>query len=172
MLARSILRRRATPLEPSPSALSPATSSALMDRKVTYASSATFSSSANPLSSSREQGCLSSFKIRMLGKPEAIMVRMRSSASVPNRFRCGLEARFELAQLNRLDETNAGMGSVYRSQHDSCRCSRTEPPHTSTTSNSGGVAGGAQTCGPILAPPRSAPTPAAAYGTIRPSSRP
>ena len=38
------------------------------------------------------------------------MVRMRSSASVPNRFRRGLEARFELAQLNRLDEDQCGHG--------------------------------------------------------------
>ena len=48
----------------------------------THASSASFSSSANPLNSSREQGRPHSFQIRMFRKPEAIMVRTQSSASV------------------------------------------------------------------------------------------
>jgi hypothetical protein len=50
-------------------------------RKGTHASSASFSSSANPFEFV-EQGRPPSFQIRMFRKPEAIMVRTQSSASV------------------------------------------------------------------------------------------
>jgi hypothetical protein len=49
---------------------------------------------------------------------------------------------------------------------------RNRRSRTSTTSNSVNVAGDARTCGPIPAPRRSAPNPAEALRTIRPSSRP
>ena len=62
-------------------------------------------------------------------------------------------------------KTNAGMGSLYRSQHE-------EPLRTSTTSNWANVVAGDRTSRPIPAPRHAAPTPAVTSKTIRPSSQP
>ena len=55
-------------------------------------------------------------------------------------------------------KTNAGMGSLYRSQHELLPSSRKGPRPTSTTSNRADAGAGARTCGPIPAPRRSALT--------------
>ena len=70
-------------------------------------------------------------------------------------------------------KTNAGMGSLYRSQHELLPLfKKGSARDTSTTSSSASAAAGARTSGPIRARPRSARTPAAASRTTRPSSRP
>ena len=69
-------------------------------------------------------------------------------------------------------KTNAGMGSLYRSQHELLPLFKKGSARTSTMSNWANAVAGARTSGPILAPRRSAPMPAADSKTIRPSSPP
>ena len=65
-------------------------------------------------------------------------------------------------------KTNAGMGSLYRSQHELLPLfKRGSAPHVNNV-ELGKAAAGARTSGPIRAPPRSAPTPAGACRTTRP----
>ena len=52
------------------------------------------------------------------------------------------------------EKTNAGMGSLYRSQHELLPLFKKGERRTSTMSNSASAAAGARTSGPTPAPPR------------------
>jgi len=68
-------------------------------------------------------------------------------------------------------KTNAGMGSLYRSQHELLPLFRKgSGPHV-TTSSSAGPGAGAQMCGPILVPPAWAAMRGGVFRTIQRSSR-
>ena len=70
-------------------------------------------------------------------------------------------------------KTNAGMGSLYRSQHELLPLFKSgSAPPTSIMSSSANAAAGARTSGLIPAPHRWVQTPVAASRTTRPSSRP
>jgi hypothetical protein len=69
-------------------------------------------------------------------------------------------------------KTNAGMGSLYRSQHELLPLFKKGlAPHVNNV-ELGKHGRWRSMSGPILVPPHSAPTPAAVSRTIQPSSRP
>jgi hypothetical protein len=73
-------------------------------------------------------------------------------------------SKLGLVSLNLIvwTKTNAGMGSLYRSQHELLPLFKKGTGSMSTTLNWANAAAGVRTYGPILAPPHSAPTPVAA----------
>ena len=64
-------------------------------------------------------------------------------------------------------KANAGMGSLYRSQHELLPLFKKARPRTSTTLSSERAVGGAPICGPIRAPPAWDRMPAKVYAIIR-----
>ena len=84
-------------------------------------------------------------------------------------------AKLGLVPLNLIvwAKTNAGMGSLYRSQHELLPLFKKGTARTSTISSLADAAAGARTSGPIPAPRRSAPTPAEAckdHPTVKPTA--